>query len=86
MTMNKKVVRTFELNDTDKHVLANAYDLAWFTQRELFRNYEDEWTQDKQEMIKQCNSIMHAISAFVQNFVPDEEFATWGDNIYKVWG
>lgn len=86
MTMNKKTVRTFELNDTDKHVLANAYDLAWFTQRELFRNYEDEWTQDKKAMVEQCNGIMHAISAFARNFVTDEEFAMWGDDLYGLRG
>lgn len=82
MKVKAKKVLDIELNDKDKTILGNAYDLAWLIQHRLLNQLEAEWlVDDRESLINDCEEVLKAVSNLAHHFDSDDEFSEWGDGL-----
>lgn len=82
MKVKAKKVLDIELNDKDKTILGNAYDIAWLIQHRLLNQPEAEWIVDDREgLINDCEEVLKAVSHLANHFASDNEFSDWGDGL-----
>lgn len=72
----EKIMRVIELSEGDKHMLAEAYDVAWQVHQEVLKHYDENWHIDKKVLINAATQMKTKIAAFATLFMTDDEFAS----------
>jgi hypothetical protein len=72
----EKVMRVIELSEGDKHMLAEAYDVAWKVLQEVLKHYDENWYVDKETLINAATQMKTKIATFATLFMTEDEFAS----------
>lgn len=78
MKVTEKTIQKMELEEKDKFLLGQAYDLIWAMQNKLLIDYYADWNVNSDKLIDDCDKAMMAISEVALHFTTENDFATWG--------